>query len=34
MLQESIDKAEEGNFTLVNDLLNIAQNPYEEHKKI
>ncbi len=33
MLQESIDKAEEGNFTLVNDLLNIAQNPYEEHKK-
>ena len=33
MLQESIDKANEGDFTLVNDLLNIAQNPFDEHKE-
>lgn len=33
MLQEAIDKAEEGDFTLVNELLNIAQNPYDEHKE-
>ncbi|WP_419768396.1 protein adenylyltransferase SelO [Arcobacter sp.] len=33
MLQEAIDKAEEGDFTLVNDLLNIAQNPYDEHNE-
>lgn len=33
MLQEAIDKAEEGDFTLVNDLLKIAQNPYDEHKE-
>jgi len=33
MLQESIDKAEDGDFTLVNDLLKIAQNPYDEHKE-
>ncbi|WP_298753978.1 protein adenylyltransferase SelO family protein [uncultured Arcobacter sp.] len=33
MLQEAIDKAEEGDFTLVNDLLNITQNPYGEHKE-
>ncbi|WP_419764186.1 MAG: protein adenylyltransferase SelO [Arcobacter sp.] len=33
MLQEAIDKAEEGDFSLVNDLLNIAQNPYGEHKE-
>jgi uncharacterized protein YdiU (UPF0061 family) len=33
MLQEAIDKAQEGDFTLVNDLLNIAQNPYDEHKE-
>jgi uncharacterized protein YdiU (UPF0061 family) len=33
MLQESIDKAEKGDFTLVNDLLRIAQNPFDEHKE-
>lgn len=33
MLQESIDKAEEGDFSLVNDLLKIAQNPFDEHKE-
>ncbi len=32
MLQEAIDKAENEDYTLVNDLLNIAQNPYDEHK--
>lgn len=31
ILQEAIDKAEKGNFTLVNDLLILAQNPYDEH---
>ncbi|WP_072681226.1 YdiU family protein [Arcobacter sp. LA11] len=33
MLQESIDNAKEGDFKLVNDLLNIAQNPFDEHKE-
>jgi len=33
MLQEAIDSAENGDFTLLNDLLNIAQNPFDEHKK-
>jgi uncharacterized protein YdiU (UPF0061 family) len=33
MLQEAIDKAEDGDFSLVNDLLKIAQNPYDEHKE-
>jgi uncharacterized protein YdiU (UPF0061 family) len=33
ILQEAIDKAHEGDYTLVNDLLNIAQNPFEEHLK-
>jgi len=32
MLQEAIDKAEEGDFSLVDDLFVIAQNPYAEHK--
>jgi uncharacterized protein YdiU (UPF0061 family) len=31
MLQEAIDKAEEGHFTLVDDLFKIAQDPYAEH---
>jgi uncharacterized protein YdiU (UPF0061 family) len=31
MLQEAIEKAENNDFTLVNDLLKIAQNPYDEH---
>lgn len=31
MLQEAIELAENDDFTLVNDLLNIAQNPYDEH---
>ena len=33
MLQEAIDKAEEGDYTLVNDLFDIAQNPYAEHEE-
>jgi len=32
MLQEAIDAAEEGDFTLVDALFNIAQNPYDEHE--
>ena len=31
MLQEAIDKAEQGDYTFVNELLNIAHNPYDEH---
>ena len=31
ILQEAIDKAEEGDNSLVNDLLNLAQNPFDEH---
>ena len=33
MLQEAIDLAHTGDYSLVNDLLNIAQNPYDEHLK-
>lgn len=32
MLQEAIDKAEEGDFTGVEDLFNIAKNPFDEHE--
>lgn len=32
MLQDAIDQAENGNYSLVNDLLKIAHNPYNEHK--
>lgn len=31
MLQEAIEKAENDDFSLVNSLLEIAQNPYDEH---
>lgn len=31
MLQESIDAASEGDFSLVDDLFKIAQNPFEEY---
>lgn len=31
IIQEAIEKAHEGDYTLVNDLLKIAQNPYDEH---
>jgi len=31
MLQEAIDVAQEGDFTLVDDLFQIAQDPYAEH---
>lgn len=31
ILQEAIDLAEKGDFSLVNDLLSIAHNPYDEH---
>ena len=33
MLQEAIDLADEGDFSLVNRLFDIAQNPYDEHEK-
>jgi len=33
MLQDAIDAAENGDFTLVNDFLEIAHNPYGEFKK-
>jgi uncharacterized protein YdiU (UPF0061 family) len=33
MLQESIDLANQGDFTLVNDLLKLAQNPFDAHEK-
>ena len=33
MLQEAIDLAYTGDYSLVNDLLEIAQNPYAEHLK-
>jgi len=32
MIQEAIDKAQNDDFTLVNDLLKIAQNPYKVHE--
>ncbi|TET87581.1 MAG: SELO family protein, partial [Sulfurovum sp.] len=32
MLQEAIDVAEQGDFTLVDALFKIAQNPYDEHE--
>lgn len=32
MLQDAIEKATAGDFSLVNDLLYIAQNPFNEHK--
>jgi uncharacterized protein YdiU (UPF0061 family) len=33
ILQEAIDLAEKNDFNLVNDLLKIAQNPYDEHSE-
>jgi len=33
MLQEAIKLAQDGDFTLVNDLLKIAQSPFDEHSK-
>lgn len=32
ILQEAIDKAQNDDFTLLNDLLQLAQNPYDEHE--
>jgi uncharacterized protein YdiU (UPF0061 family) len=32
MLQDAIDNASKGDFTLVDALLEIAQNPFDEHK--
>lgn len=32
MLQEAIDLAQEGDFSLVNELLRIAQHPFDAHK--
>lgn len=32
ILQEAIDKAQNDDFTLLNDLLHLAQNPYDEHE--
>ncbi len=31
MIQEAIEKAHDGDYSLVNDLLKIAQNPFDEH---
>ena len=31
MLQEAIEKAHEGEYSAVDDLLKIAQNPFDEH---
>ena len=31
IIQEAIEKAHEGDYSLVNDLLKIAQNPFDEH---
>lgn len=33
MLQEAIEDAKKGDFRLTNDLLNIAQHPFDEHKE-
>ncbi len=33
MLQEAIDAADKGDFTLVDALFNIAHNPYDEHEE-
>jgi uncharacterized protein YdiU (UPF0061 family) len=33
MLQDSITLAHTGDYSLVNDLLEIAQNPFNEHEK-
>jgi len=33
MIQDAIEKAEQGDFTLVNDFLEIAHNPFGEFKK-
>ncbi len=33
MLQEAIELAHTGDYSLVNDLFEIAQNPFDEHKK-
>jgi uncharacterized protein YdiU (UPF0061 family) len=33
ILQEAIEKAEKGDNTLVNSLLELAQNPYDEHSE-
>jgi uncharacterized protein YdiU (UPF0061 family) len=33
ILQEAIDKAEEGDNSLVNELLVLAQKPFDEHPK-
>ncbi len=33
MLQEAIELAHEGDYSLVNDLLKIAQNPFDEHEE-
>ena len=34
MLQEAIDAAEEGDYSLVNDLFTIAHDPYAEHEAL
>lgn len=33
MIQDAIDAAQKGDYSLVNYLLHIAQNPYDEHKQ-
>ena len=33
ILQEAIDKAEDGDYSLVDELLEIVKKPYDEHEK-
>lgn len=33
LMSEAIDAAEKNDFTLMNDLLTLAQNPYDEHER-
>ncbi len=34
MLQEAIEKAQSGDFSLVNELLHVAQNPFDAHPEL
>lgn len=34
ILQEAIDEAKQGNFSMVKDLLKVAHNPFDEHEEL
>ena len=34
ILQEAIDKAKESDFTMIDELLKVAHNPYDEHEEL